>query len=260
MIVAGIDTGSRTVKVVIMSDDRILSQCIGDIGTSSLESSVKLTEKALKEAGLTLKDVNYTVATGYGRAVIPFVKKHISDIAAHARGAAWLFTTASTVLDIGGQDTKAINCDEKGRVIGFVMNEKGAVGTVRFLEIMADTVEAPYEEMGEFSLKSEKKLYLTSTCVIFAKSEALGMLLEGAERNDIIAAVHRSVATQCNKLLGRISLERDLILTGGGSKNIGVVKQIEGVTGVEALVPPDPQMVGAIGAAVIARARYLAGT
>lgn len=259
MITVGVDTGSRTVKTAVMLDGRILSQSKDDIGISSLKSSVSCTEKALKAAGLTLKDVDYVVSTGYGRTVVPFSKKHVSDIASHTRGAVWFFPTARTILDIGGQDTKAINCDKKSRITNFTMNEKCAGGTGRFMEIMADMLNVPYEDMGNLSLKSQKKLYLTSTCVIFAKSEALEMLLEGKEKTDIIASVHRSIAIQCNKLLGRISLERDLVLTGGGCRNIGVVKQIEEVIGVEALVPPDPQMVGAIGAAAIARDRYLAG-
>ena len=255
---AGIDAGSRTVKVAIISDDRIVSQYLDDIGISSLNSSIRCTEEALKKAGLTVKDLTYVVTTGYGRALIPFANKHVSDIASHARGAVWLFPTARTVLDIGGQDSKAINCDERGRVIQFILNEKCAGGTGRFLEVMADLFKVPFDEMMNISFNSQKKIALTSTCVIFAKSEALGMLLEGTEKNDVIVAVHRSIATQSYKLLGKMSKEKDLVLTGGVNKIAGVVKEIKEISNMEPLIPPDPQMVGAIGAAAIARDRYLA--
>jgi predicted CoA-substrate-specific enzyme activase len=254
----GIDTGSRTVKVAIISDDKIVVQYIDDIGISSLNSSIQCMEEALKKAGITVKDLTYTVSTGYGRALIPFANHHVSDIASHARGAVWLFPTARTILDIGGQDSKAINCDGRGRVIRFVLNEKCAGGTGRFLEVMADLLEVPFEEMMNISFNSQKKIALTSTCVIFAKSEALGMLLEGTEKNDVIAAVHRSIATQSYKLLGKMSKEKDLVLTGGVNKIAGVVKEIKEISNMEPLIPPDPQMVGAIGAAAIARDRYLA--
>jgi len=255
---AGIDIGSRAVKVAIISDDRVVSQHMADIGVSSLEPSIRCTEEALKKVGLTIKDLTDVVSTGYGRALIPFANKHVSDIASHARGAVWFFPTARTILDIGGQDSKAINCNEKGRAIKFVMNEKCAGGTGRFFEVMADLLKVSFEEMGSGSFNSEKKITLTSTCVIFAKSEALGMLLEGTERVDVIDAVIRSIANQSNKLLGQIYQEKDLVLTGGVNKNSGVVKVIKEISNMEPLIPPDPQMIGAVGAAALARDRYLA--
>lgn len=255
---AGIDAGSRAVKVAIISDERIVSQCIDDIGTTSLKSSVKCTEKALKDVGLTIDDLDYVVSTGYGRALIPFAdQKHVSDIASHARGAVWFFPHARTILDIGGQDSKAINCNERGRVTGFVLNEKCAGGTGRFMEVMADLLQVSLEEMGSLSFHSQKKIALTSVCVIFAKSEALGKLIEGTEKVDMIAAVNRTIATQSYKLLGKISLMKDLVLTGGVSKNTGVVAATKELLQVEPLIPPDPQMIGAVGAAAIARDRYL---
>jgi len=255
---AGIDTGSRSVKVAIISDDTIVSQYVDDVGTRSLNASIKCTEEALKQAGLRVEDLDHTVSTGYGRALIPFAdKKHVSDIASHARGAVWFFPTARTILDIGGQDSKAINCDERGRVTGFVLNEKCAGGSGRFMEVMADLMDVSLEEMGNLSSQSENKKALTSICVIFAKSEALGKLIEGAEKIDMIAAVNRTIATQSYKLLGKISLVEDIVLTGGVNMNSGVAAATKELIGVEPLIPPDPQMVGAVGAAAIARDRYL---
>lgn len=253
---AGIDIGSRAVKVAIISDGRIISQYMDNIGVDSMNPSIKCTEEALKQVGLTIKDLTCTVSTGYGRALIPFADKHISDIAAHARGAVWSFPTGRTILDIGGQDSKAINCSEGGRVIRFVMNEKCAGGSGRFLEVMADLLGVSLEEMGSASLNSPKKTALTSTCVIFAKSEALGLLLEGTEKNDVIAAINRSIAIQSCKLLGKMLQEKDLVLTGGVNKNSGIVKAIKEISNMEPLIPPDPQMVGAIGAAATAMDIY----
>lgn len=255
---AGIDAGSRSVKVAIISGDRVVSQCVDDIGMRSLESSLRCTEEALSRAGLAMEDLDSVVSTGYGRELIPFAdQKHVSDIASHARGAVWFFPTVRTILDIGGQDSKAINCDGRGRVTGFVLNEKCAGGSGRFMEVMADLLEVPLEEMGNPSLQSEKKMALTSVCVIFAKSEALGKMIEGAEKADMVTAVNRTIATQSYKLLGKVDLEHDIALTGGVNKNAGVVAATRELIGVEPLIPPNPQMVGAVGAAAIARDRYL---
>lgn len=257
MIFAGLDTGSRTIKVAIMKDNAIISEYVGDVGHSSVKSSAEGVEEALKKVGLTTRDIDYAVSTGYGRGAQPYARENISDISAHARGAFWLFPTTRTVIDLGGQDCKAINLNETGRVIAFAMNEKCAGGTGRALEIIADVLLVPIEEIGSLSLKASKRSTLTSTCAVFAKGEALMLLQGGEEIANILAAYHMSVAFQCSKLLGRINTVPDLVLTGGVCKNVGVVQSIKEKFGIEPKVPPNPQMVGAIGAAARAREVYL---
>ena len=258
MYFAGVDVGSRSAKAAIIEDDRVVSHHMADTGAASSKVAMMCLDRALEGAGLTLKDLDYIVATGYGRIVVPVANANISDISAHTKGAFWSFPSARTILDLGGQDCKALSCNERGRVTGFVMNDKCAAGSGRFLEVMADILDIPLDQMGPFSLDSKKRIPLSSACAVFAKSEALSLIRDGAEKVDIVAGLHAAVAAQCYKMMGRISVEKDLVMTGGVSKNVGVVQKVTEVIGFEPLLAPDPQLVGAIGAAVFAREKYLA--
>jgi predicted CoA-substrate-specific enzyme activase len=257
MYFAGIDLGSRKSKIVIFEDDKLIEEYVGETGLGAARTAEMIMDHALSDTGLKLKDFTSIVATGYGRVVVPFAHYNISDILAHAKGAHWVFPKARTVLDLGGQDCKAINVDDKGRLTGFVMNDKCASGNGRFLETMADLLEIPIEETGSLSLSADKPITFSTICAVFAKSEALAMLRKGVPKENILLGIHQIIAIQCEKMLEMISLEEDLVMSGGISKNIGVVKMVEKRLGINPKIHSDPQIIGAIGAAVVAREKYL---
>ncbi len=173
MIVAGIDIGSRAAKAVLLRDGAIISSVIGDTGPESIRTSQVTMEKLLAGTGLSLDDLEYVVATGYGRVLVPFAKENISEISCHARGINWYFPSVRTILDMGGQDCKAINCDAAGRVNNFIMNDKCAGGTGRFLEMIAEVLNIPLTEIGSTALQSETAIPFNTICAVFAKSEAI---------------------------------------------------------------------------------------
>ncbi|MFH1351234.1 MAG: acyl-CoA dehydratase activase [Pseudomonadota bacterium] len=259
MRVAGVDIGSRSGKAVIMEDGEIISSSICDTILKSGEIARLTIEGALEKAGLTLGDIQYTIATGYGRFVVPYASGVISEISCHGKGIHYYFPSVRTILDIGGQDSKVIRINERGRVIDFIMNDKCAGGTGRFLEMIADVLQVPGEEVERLHFQSRKRLPFSSICVVFVKSEVLTMLREGEEKSDIIAGLNDSVATAGFGLLKKTSIKKDLSITGGVAKNAGVVERIREKTGLDPLLAPDPQIVGALGAAVFARERLLAG-
>jgi predicted CoA-substrate-specific enzyme activase len=255
MFVAGVDIGSRGAKSVIMEDGNILSSSICDTGPESAKTAQLTMDEALKGTGLSLKDFSYIVATGYGRVLVPFANANISEISCHARGAHWYFPSVRTILDMGGQDCKAINCDENGRVTNFIMNDKCAGGTGRFLEVIADVLQVPLEEIGSLSLESTQDLPFSTVCAVFAKSEALALLKKGVPKSDILSGLHDAIAVRCRNLLKRVSIEKDFTITGGIAKNVGMVNKVKEKVGLEPLLAPDPQIIGALGAALFARER-----
>ncbi len=255
MIVAGIDIGSRAAKVVVMKDGAILSSTITDTGPESIKTAYAAIGMALDGTGLTLEDIEYTVATGYGRVLVPFANENISEISCHARGITWYFPSVRTILDMGGQDCKAINCDGNGVVTNFVMNDKCAGGTGRFLELIADVLGVRLEEIGEMSLTAKSAIPFNTVCAVFAKSEAITYLRKGMAKSDILAGLHDAIATRSVNLLNRISIMKDFTITGGIAKNKGMVRRLAEKVGLEPLLCDDPQLVGAIGAALFARER-----
>ena len=252
MLVAGIDIGSRISKGVIMGEGKILSYSICDTRLDSVETAMRTMNEAMNGTGLSLKDMRYIVATGYGRVLAPFANEIVSEITCHAKGVHWYFPSARTIIDIGGQDTKGINCDENGRVTGFVMNDKCAGGTGRFLETMADVMGIPLEEIGELSLQSKQPLQLNTHCVVYEKSEALLQLKRGVAKSDILAGIHDALATRVLDLLAKISIEKEFVFAGGVSKNIGMARKLQEKIGLEPLIAPEPLILGAVGAALIA--------
>jgi len=258
MYTAGIDIGSRGAKGVILGDEGITTYFIGETGPDSPGTAVMVFENMSKESGLTLADISYTVATGYGRVNVPFANDNISEISCHAKGAHWYFPQVRTILDMGGQDCKAINVNEKGVVTKFIMNDKCAGGTGRFLEIIGTVLGIALEEIGPTSLTAQQNLPFSTVCAIFAKSEAMAMLKQGVPKADILAGLHDAIATRCHNLLKRVNIEREFTITGGIAKNVGMVAKITHKMGMEPILAPDPQIIGALGAAAFARDRYLA--
>jgi len=256
-ITCGIDVGSVSTQAVIMLDGKLFAYSNMRTGSNSPESSQKALDWALEGTGLTQKDVKYIVGTGYGRVNMPFANKTVTEIACHGRGANFIYgSSVKTVLDMGGQDCKAIRINEKGAVQAFLMNDKCAAGTGRGMEVFADLVCVSIEEVGQLSLTVEKEPPpVSNTCVIFAKSEATALLEEGWEVNKVLAAYCSAMAHRVVSLLQRVGVEKEFAITGGISKNVGVVKRIERELGLEALKPNiDAQIAGALGAALFAKA------
>ena len=266
IITAGVDVGSVGSKAAIMIDGDIYSWGVTRTGSNSPESASKALGMALEDTGLRTEDLKYIVGTGYGRVNVPMANKAITEIACHAKGANYIWgPSVRTVLDVGGQDIKAIRIDETGRVVSFLMNDKCAAGTGRGMEVFADLLQIPIEQIGEVSLRvAQEPEPVSCTCVAFAKTEAMGLLRKGWSKEKVLAAYTRAMAVRMANLINRVGLERELVITGGQSKNIGIVSRIEENLGVKTLPSPkwrknglDPMVAGAIGAALLGRALYL---
>ena len=265
LITAGVDVGSVGSKAAIMIDGEVYSWGIMRTGSNSPDSAKKVLNWAMEETGLTLGDFKYIVGTGYGRVNVPMANKAITEIACHAKGANYIWgPSVRTVLDVGGQDIKAIRCDPTGRVTSFLMNDKCAAGTGRGMEVFSDLLQIPIEQIGEVSLKiDEEPPPVSCTCVAFAKTEAVGLLRKGWSKEKVLAAYTRAMAVRMGNLINRVGLEKELVITGGQSKNIGIVSRIEEILSVKCLPAPnwrenelDPMVAGAIGAGLFAKALY----
>ena len=258
MKTAGVDVGSLAGKALILEDGRILSWGLVPPGPDSAETATEAMDAALKQAGLTLGDIEFIVSTGYGRVVVPFAHKNITEISCHAKGSNYFFPGVRTILDMGGQDCKAIRCDGTGKVVNFAMNDKCAAGAGRSMEVMADLLQIPLVDIGPRSLNVEKgEVSVSSTCTVFAKSEVLAHLRQGAPTNDILAGLCAALATRVYGLLKRVGIEPEFVISGGIAKNVGVVARVEQKVGLKASICFEPQIVGALGAAIFARETLL---
>lgn len=251
---AGVDIGSTMTKAVIVSD-RIEASLIGPTGPEHRKLANKVMEETLAQAGLRFDDLSYITATGYGRINVPFADKQVTEITCHARGLQSLLPTVRTVIDIGGQDSKGIKL-EAGKVVDFVMNDKCAAGTGRFLEVIADALGVPLKSLGDLSLKAQKTIAISNTCTVFAEHEVISQLAGGASVNDLIAGIHDAIAARVYSMVKKLKIEQDVAVTGGGAKNIGLVRALEGRFGFSLLVPPEPLITGALGAALVGKEIY----
>lgn len=255
VITAGVDVGSVSSQAAICCDGELFAYSNMRTGSDSPNSARKAMDWALKDTGLQLEDIQFVVGTGYGRVNVPFANRAVTEIACHGRGANYLFgPTIRTVLDMGGQDCKAIHVDEKGKVSAFLMNDKCAAGTGRGMEVFCNVLAVPITESGELSLTVEEEPDpVSSTCVVFAKSEGVGLLRKGWDKNKVLAAYCSAMAHRVVNLLERIGVEKDFAITGGISKNVGVVSRLEKLLGHKSLKARyDAQIAGAIGAALFA--------
>jgi predicted CoA-substrate-specific enzyme activase len=253
MFVAGVDIGSSTSKVVILERGRLLAYSIVSTGADSVSSAQHALDSALAQCAIKKADIDYVVATGYGRIIVPFAQETITELSCHARGANFLFPAVRTILDMGGQDCKAIRCDGHGKLKNFAMNDKCAAGTGRFLEVTTQVMDTPLEELGPLSLESEGAIKINSTCTVFGKTEVASLLRRGSQKRDILAGLNVAISNRTFLLLRRIGIEPDFVITGGIAKNVGVVRELEKRSGMKALIPDEPQIVGALGAALFAR-------
>jgi predicted CoA-substrate-specific enzyme activase len=249
---AGIDIGSTMTKVVIVDGGgKVLGSIIGPTGAEHRHLALQVMAEALDKTGLVLEALDFIVATGYGRINVPFADKQITEITCHARGIRALFPTARTVIDIGGQDSKGIKLDAGGKVVNFVMNDKCAAGTGRFLEVIADTLGIPLAEMGDLSLTAREAVPISNTCTVFAEHEVTSRLAEGVGIPEIVAGLHAAIAKRVVNLVRTLGLQKDVAVTGGGAKNIGLIRAVEDQVGFPVLVPPEPLLTGALGAALL---------
>jgi len=260
MLVGGCDVGSATGKAVVIKDDEIISYMIIPSTTKPEVTARTVMDQAVEKAGLSsIEDLDYIVGTGYGRLKVPFANENVSEITCHARGAQWLSPTVRTVVDIGGQDCKVMSMNDKGKVLEFVMNDRCAAGTGRFFEAMARVLDCGLEGLSELSLQGKNPAAITSQCSVFAESEVVTLVNEGIDLEDIVAGLHVSIANRLNAMVRKVGLTEDVVLTGGCAKNDGLAKALEDKLGVGVKkLPQDPQIAGAIGAALIAAERLSA--
>jgi predicted CoA-substrate-specific enzyme activase len=250
---AGIDLGSTMTKVVVIDEnERIRARVESHTGAEHRRLANKVMEEALAQANLPFAEIDYVVATGYGRINVPFADRQITELTCHARGVASLFPSVRTALDIGGQDAKGLKIKE-GKLIDFVMNDKCAAGTGRFLEVIAKALGLKLEDLGNISLKSTNRVNISNTCTIFAQQEVVSHLSEGIPLEDIVAGLHEAIASRAVGMLRRLKIEPDVVFTGGVAKNSGVVKAVRENLGGEVLVPEDPLISGALGAALLGK-------
>lgn len=257
-VFAGVDVGSTTGKALLLEADKgILAQTIMDVETRPEDTAGICVDRVLREAGLDEKDITYMVGTGYGRVKIPFANDNISEITCHATGAKRLCPTVKTVVDIGGQDCKVMGVREDGKVREFVMNDKCAAGTGRFLEAQARVLKVKLDKFSELSKKADSPALISSQCSVFAESEVITQLNEGNSIENIVAGIHVAIASRLISLLKRVGIAEDLTVSGGCAKNEGLIKILQEKVGVQVVkLPADPQIVGALGAAVLAQEKW----
>jgi predicted CoA-substrate-specific enzyme activase len=254
-VYVGVDVGSLGTKSVVIKDGEIAGTAIVRSHLNSEEGGLAVLGEALKNAGLERSEVTHIVSTGYGRISATYASKTVTEITCHARGANYLFPNVRTIIDIGGQDCKAIRVDPDGSVADFAMNDKCAAGTGRFLEVMAGLFNVPIAVLGELSLKADNVIPMSSTCTVFVESETISLLARGEKPENIQAGIHHSIAQRIAGLFARVGIQSDVYFSGGVAKNKGMRKALEEVLKVSIVEPSlDPQLTGALGAAAFAEA------
>jgi len=240
-------------KVVIMDrDGGICAHVIGPTGAEHRRLANRVMEEALEQANLSFDKISYVIATGYGRINVPFADRQITELTCHAKGVSSLFPNVRIAIDIGGQDAKGLKI-KNGKLVDFVMNDRCAAGTGRFLEVLAGVLGVKLEDLGSISLKSTHKVSISSTCTIFAQQEVISHISAGTTLEDIVAGLHHAIASRVVKMVRRLKIEPDVVFTGGVAKNAGVVYAMKENLGCEVLVPEEPLLSGAIGAAILGK-------
>lgn len=257
MYFLGIDIGAVSAKGVIVKDKKVFSRTVLDTGSNVERAADSVLQSLLQEAHITINEVRRTVATGYGRSSVPFADKKMTEITCHARGVTHLMPEARTIIDVGGQDSKAIRVDEQGTVCDFVMNDKCAAGTGRFLEVMAKALELKSDDLGSIAMSSMNPATISSVCTVFAESEIVALRGEGKKREDIVAGIHNAIARRINSMIMQMGCEDPVILTGGVARNGGLVRALANEMQRPVMVPEYPQLTGALGAALIAATDYV---
>ncbi len=252
MITAGVDVGSITAKAAVVRNGEVLGTKVGFTGYSAGKAGKQVLDELLADLGMDRSVLGPVVATGYGRAVLDFADQTKTEIICHAAGAFFINKAVRTVVDVGGQDSKAIRLDQDGRVVDFVMNDKCAAGTGRFLEVMARTLHTDLESFGELSTRAADVASISSICTVFAESEVVSLIAKGTARESIVAGIHDSAAVRIGALAKKVGVRPVVMMTGGVARNSGMVRALENNLKVEIVVDPLAQVAGAIGAAILA--------
>ncbi|MBU6997352.1 MAG: 2-hydroxyglutaryl-CoA dehydratase [Theionarchaea archaeon] len=248
----GIDIGAATAKLVLF-ENMVVSSTVIPSGFDTVKTAEELMERGVEKAGIHRRDIQGIVATGYGRNMVPMADRTVTEITCHARGAHYLDSQVRTIIDIGGQDSKAISLDASGKVKDFVMNDRCAAGTGRFLEVMARALEVELDELGDLSLRCRENVTISSTCTVFAESEVISYKNQGKKKEDIIAGVHEAIASRVLAMVHQIPIKEKIMVTGGVALNAGMIHALERKVEKEVEIPEDPQVVGALGAALLAK-------
>lgn len=256
---AGVDVGSTQTKAVLLSDNgngpEVIARALVDTGANVRKAAENAFDQCCRTAGIQAGAVGFVVGTGYGRYNISFGHAQMTEISCHARGAHFLCPGTRTVLDMGGQDSKAISVGPNGEVLDFVMNDKCAAGTGRFLANAAEVMGIALDELGKISLRGEKPVKIATVCTVFVEADILSYLAQGKKAEDILAGVHLAIAKRTVSLARRISIEPEITMTGGVARNVGMVNALEQVLGRKIQVSADAQFIGAVGAALFALER-----
>jgi predicted CoA-substrate-specific enzyme activase len=252
MITAGIDVGSISTKAAVMKNGLLIGDKVIPTGYNAANAGRQVFQELLAVLRLTPSDVTSVVATGYGRNRVEFADRTVTEITCHAAGARYLSPRLRFIIDIGGQDSKAIALDDGGQVKDFAMNDKCSAGTGRFLEVMARTLEADLDSFGDLSQKRDRPSPISSVCTVFAETEVVSLIARGEKRENIIAGIHEAIAGRVIAMAGRLGVSPPAMMTGGVSKNIGVVRALEKRLGFQVEVSGKAQVTGAIGGALLA--------
>ena len=255
---AGVDVGSTQTKAIVIDEaGGVAGRALIDTGANVVVAAERAYEQALADADVEERQVGYVVGTGYGRYRVTFGNAQVTEISCHARGAVHLFPGTRTVVDMGGQDTKAIHIGPTGDILDFCMNDKCAAGTGRFLGAVAAALDIPLPELGVIALASDKPVKISTTCTVFAESEVLSWLGRGKKVEDILLGIHRSMVSRSVGLMRRVGIEREVTFTGGVTRNVGIVHELNQALGFDVNVSDQAHFIGAIGAALFARDRIL---
>lgn len=258
MYFAGIDIGSTWTKAILIDEGAtIAGKVVQETGPEHRKLANRVVEQLLDAAGISIDDVAYLVATGYGRVNVPFADKHITELSCHATGVAYFFPSVSSAIDVGGQDAKALRIHQ-GKLVNFVMNDKCAAGTGRFLEVLADTLGLGLGELGPLSLEATAPAGIASICTIFAQQEIVARLSSGESIENVVAGVHEAMAGRTARMARSLGIDGEVVLTGGVAKNIGYVRAVERQLGRPVRVPEDSFITGALGAALLAQRKHAA--
>jgi predicted CoA-substrate-specific enzyme activase len=252
----GIDVGSSFAKAAVLGEGILLSYATMPSGGNYAEAARKVSGAAIEKAAISNTNISTTIATGYGASAVKFADRTVADISCHAAGIYHLFPSARTVLDIGSQFCRAIKLSGDGRVSNFVLNEKCAGGSGKFLQVIARILHMNVEDIGALSLQSINPVEFTTGCAVFAESEAVSRIAEGASPADILAGVHKAMSAKIINLIVRLGLAPDCAITGGGAKDKGLVQTLEAELSVKVLVPEEPWITAAIGAAILGQADW----
>jgi predicted CoA-substrate-specific enzyme activase len=254
MISVGIDVGAETLKLAVLEGKKVFYSDLWTTEEGGENGSLLILERALQATELKKGDIGKVIATGIGRKAVVFADEKRTDAICHVRGARRFFPTCRTVLDVGAQGTRALRVDPSGKMVDFAENAKCAAGSGFFLELMGKILGVPLDEIGVRSLSASKTVEITNFCSVFAESEVISMIHSGESADSILAGLHHSLIFRFFDLLMNVGVKADLVMTGGGARNSALVRGIENLTAMPVLVPPDPQLVGAIGAAILGQA------